>query len=48
MPSYTCLCCGHTEEFDSADASFQAVCDVAPHFALQPPSAPFAQAGQPS
>ena len=24
MPSYTCLCCGYTDEFDSADAAFQA------------------------
>src|SRR5258705_13977605 len=36
MPSYTCLCCGHPEGFDSADAAFQAGWDVAPHFTLQP------------
>lgn len=36
MPSYTCPCCGHTEDCDSADAAFQAGWDVAPHFTLQP------------
>ena len=50
MPSYTCLCCGHTEEFDSADAAFQAGWDVAPHFTLQPlcslcPSSPIVLQG---
>ncbi len=36
MSSYTCLCCGHTEVFDSADAAYQAGWDVAPHFTVQP------------
>ena len=36
MPSYTCLCCEHTETFESADAAFQAGWDVAPHFTMQP------------
>jgi len=45
MPTYTCLCCGHTQTFESADAAFQAGWDVAPRFTVQPlcnlcPSAP--------
>jgi hypothetical protein len=36
MPTYTCLCCEHTETFESADAAFAAGWDVAPHFTLQP------------
>lgn len=36
MPTYTCLCCEHTETFESADAAFQAGWDVAPHFTIQP------------
>ena len=36
MPAYTCLCCGYTETFESADAAFQAGWDVAPHFTVQP------------
>jgi hypothetical protein len=36
MPSYTCLCCGHTETCESADAAFQTGWDVAPHFTIQP------------
>ena len=36
MPTYTCLCCGHTETFDTAEAAFQASWDVAPYFTLQP------------
>jgi hypothetical protein len=36
MPTYTCLCCGHTEAFETAEAAFQASWDVAPYFTLQP------------
>jgi hypothetical protein len=36
MPTYTCLCCGHTETFESAEAAFHASWDVAPYFTLQP------------
>jgi hypothetical protein len=45
MPTYTCLCCGHTETFESPEAAFQAGWDVPPYFTVQPlcnlcPSAP--------
>jgi hypothetical protein len=45
MPTYTCLCCGHTQTFDTAEETFEASWDVAPYFTLQPlcdfcPSAP--------
>ncbi len=36
MPTYTCLCCGHTAAFETAEAAFQASWDVAPYFTLQP------------
>ena len=36
MPAYTCLCCGYTEIFETADAAFHAGWDVAPHFTVQP------------
>jgi hypothetical protein len=36
MPTYTCLCCGHTETFESAEAAFRAGWDVAPRFTVQP------------
>lgn len=36
MPTYQCLCCGHAETFESADAAFQSGWDVAPYFTLQP------------
>jgi hypothetical protein len=50
MAMYTCLCCGYTEMFESADAAFQAGWDVAPYFTLQPlcnlcPAAPVALYG---
>lgn len=50
MPTYTCLCCGYAEIFESADAAFQAGWDVAPYFTLQPlcnlcPAAPVALHG---
>lgn len=50
MPTYTCLCCGHTETFESPVAAYHAGWDVAPHFTLQPlcklcPSAPVAIRG---
>jgi hypothetical protein len=45
MPTYTCLCCGHTEAFETAEDAFEAGWDVSPYFTLQPlcdfcPSAP--------
>jgi hypothetical protein len=45
MPTYTCLCCGHTETFETAEEAFDASWDVTPYFTLQPlcdfcPSAP--------
>ena len=36
MPTYTCLCCGHSETFGSADDAHHASWDVAPYFTLQP------------
>ena len=36
MPTYTCLCCGHSETFESAEAAHHASWDVAPYFTLQP------------
>jgi hypothetical protein len=36
MPTYTCLCCGHTEAFETAQDAFDASWDVAPYFTLQP------------
>lgn len=36
MPTYTCLCCGHSESFESAEAAHHASWDVAPYFTLQP------------
>jgi hypothetical protein len=36
MPTHTCLCCGHTESFETADAAFEASWDVAPYLSLQP------------
>ena len=36
MPTYTCLCCGHTETFESAEAAHLASWDVTPYFTLQP------------
>jgi len=36
MPIYTCLCCGHTEAFETAQDAFEASWDVAPYFTLQP------------
>ncbi len=36
MPTYTCLCCDHTETFESTDAALNGGWDVAPHFTLQP------------
>ena len=36
MPTYSCLCCGYTETFESADSAFNAGWDVAPHFTVQP------------
>ncbi len=36
MPTYTCLCCGHTEAFETAQDAFEASWDVAPYFTLQP------------
>jgi hypothetical protein len=45
MPTYTCLCCGHTETFEIAEDAFEAGWDVTPYFTLEPlcdfcPSAP--------
>jgi hypothetical protein len=36
MPTYTCLCCGHTQTFESPDEAFEASWDVEPYFTLQP------------
>ena len=36
MPTYTCLCCGHIETFETAEAADAASWDVAPYFTLQP------------
>jgi hypothetical protein len=36
MPTYTCLCCGHTEAFETAQDAFEASRDVAPYFTMQP------------
>ena len=36
MPTYTCLCCGYTETFETAEAAHHASWDVAPYFTLQP------------
>ena len=36
MPTYTCLCCGHSETFESTEAAHHASWDVAPYFTLQP------------
>ena len=36
MLTYTCLCCGHTETFETAEAADDASWDVAPYFTLQP------------
>ena len=36
MPTYTCLCCGHSETLESAEAAHHASWDVAPYFTLQP------------
>jgi hypothetical protein len=36
MPTYTCLCCGHTETFETADEAFEAGWDMAAYFTLQP------------
>ena len=36
MPTYTCLCCGYTEAFVTAQDAFEASWDVAPYFTLQP------------
>ena len=36
MPTHTCLCCGHTETFETAEEAFDASWDVAPYFTLQP------------
>lgn len=36
MPTYACLCCGHTEAFETAQDAFEAGWDVAPYFTLQP------------
>lgn len=36
MPTYACLCCGHTEAFETAQEAFEAGWDVAPYFTLQP------------
>src|SRR2546430_6656812 len=36
--TYTCLCCSHTETFETAEAAFEAGWDVAPYFTLQPRS----------
>jgi hypothetical protein len=36
MPTYTCLCCCHTETFDTPEDAFEAGWDVAPYFTLQP------------
>ena len=36
MPTDTCLCCGHTETFESMEAAFRASWDVAPRFTVQP------------
>ena len=35
MPTYTCLCCGHTQAFDTPEEAFEASWDVAPYFTLQ-------------
>jgi hypothetical protein len=50
MPSYTCICCGHTEEFETAGAAYEAGWDVEPLFTVQPlcvlcPAAPVAMHG---
>src|SRR5712691_1103748 len=34
MPTYTCLCCSHTEAFETAEDAFEASWDVAPYFRL--------------
>jgi hypothetical protein len=36
MPTYTCLCCEHTQTFATAEAAHAASWDVAPYFTLQP------------
>jgi hypothetical protein len=36
MPTYTCLCCGHTQTFKTPEEAFEASWDVAPYFTLQP------------
>jgi hypothetical protein len=36
MPTYTCLCCSHTETFETAEAAHHASWDVEPYFTLQP------------
>lgn len=38
MPTYTCLCCGHTQAVDTPEEVFEASWDVAPYFTRQPPS----------
>ena len=45
MPTYTCLCCGHTQAFETPEEAFEASWDVEPYITLQPlcdycPSAP--------
>jgi len=36
MPTYTCLCCGHTDTFETADEAFEAGWGIAPYFTLPP------------
>jgi len=36
MRTYTCLCCGHTQTFETPEKAFEAGWDVAPYFTLQP------------
>jgi len=36
MNRYTCICCDHEEEFESAKAAYDAGWDVEPDFTCQP------------